>query len=97
VPSPCPSVGDVNTIQEDAADALHEQSRATPTVIDAVPPPAANDVAELLTVAWQRVVVGLVTVVVVELPHAADNRSAAANGRDADRITARHNAGCQPP
>ena len=87
----------MKTIQEELVAAVHEQSRAMPTVIDAVPPPAPNDVAELVTVAWQRVPDGLVTLVVVELPQPDAQRSVATtNGRDANLTTARPDAGCQP-
>lgn len=92
VPSPWPSRADVSVIHPAELDADHAQSRATAMVTVPVPPDAPNEVEELLTVAWQRVSVGAVTLVSVELPHAA--ASAASSGRAivARRFTTLRNA-----
>lgn len=85
-------------IQDAVLEALHSHSRGTPTFTVPVPPVAGNDELDALMVGWQRTVVGEVTLVVVELPHAprtasADADSSAANSRV---VTARQNAQCPP-
>jgi hypothetical protein len=100
VASPCPSAADVITIHAACDAALHAHSLATTTERLPEPPAAANDAGAPVTVAWQRLVDGLVTLVEVELPQAAAEVSAAsamANGRDPGRqITALRNAGKSP-
>jgi hypothetical protein len=61
----------VKATQEDVVDALQEHSRATAIVTVPVPPAVPNEPVEFVTVAWHRVVVGVVMFVSVELPHAA--------------------------
>lgn len=61
----------MKAIQGDVVDALQEHSRATAIVTVPVPPAVPNDPVELVTVAWHRVLVGVVMFVSVELPHAA--------------------------
>jgi len=57
---------------------VHAHSRATTTEIVPVPPDGLKDDGAPVTVGWQRaVVVGLVTLVEVELPQAAAVRSPA--------------------
>ena len=69
-PSPCPLVADVKVIHETGDETLQAQSRETLTPIVEEPPPGGNVVVGLVTVAWQRVVAGAVTLVDAELPHA---------------------------
>jgi hypothetical protein len=85
-------------IQEAVLDAVHSHSRGTPTFTVPVPPDAGNDEFDPLMAGWQRTVVGEVTLVVVELPHAprtasADADSSVANSRV---VTARQDAQCPP-
>lgn len=82
VPSPCPSLAEVIDTHDEGDEALHAHSRATPIEMVPVPPEGPKDEVEFVTVAWHRVFDGLVTLVFVELPHAADTASsAAAKGR----------------
>src|SRR5204862_7452906 len=58
---------------------VQAHSSATPMESAPVPPPDSNEEAELVTDGWQRALVGPVgldTLVVAELPHAADQRHA---------------------
>jgi hypothetical protein len=78
VPSPCPLVPEVIWIHDAWVDAVHPHSRDTPIVNVPVPPSAEKLEEELVTDAWQRVVVGLVavvTLVVAELPQAVVTRA----------------------
>lgn len=82
LPSPCPSVAEVKTIQPACEVARQVHSRST--VIDSVPTPplAVKFEVEEPTVAEQRAVVleGAVTFVEAELPHAiAERPNPAAN------------------
>jgi len=83
LPSPCPSTGEVNTIQLAGEVARHPHSRATPIATVPVPPAELNweDGAE--TAASHREDVGVVTLVLVEAelpqPNATRVANAAAN------------------
>lgn len=76
MPSPCPSRADVKEIHAAWVETLQLHSRATPIESEPVPPAAAKEEAELVTLGWHRKLEGLVTVVWVELPHAAPVASA---------------------
>jgi hypothetical protein len=71
VPSPCPSLPDVISIQLACGVADHAHSRATVTFTSPVPPDdlKLDDGAAIAT--WHRVAVGPVTFVTAELPHPA--------------------------
>ena len=72
VPSPCPSVAVVNSIQFAAVDEDQLHSRATVTVTWPVPPEGPKLCDGFVSETWQRVVDGAVTLVevVAELPQA---------------------------
>jgi len=86
VASPWPSAADVIAIHGACVAAFHVHSRATTIEMLPAPPDGPNDEGVPLTVAWHREVEGLVTLVEVELPHAAlsraENTAADAYGRD---------------
>ena len=100
MPSPCPSMLEVNEIQAAELVARHEHSRAT--VIDTVPepPPGANEEAGPATVASHREDAGLVTAVEVEaeLPQPVADSAATptANSRDIRVVTGSASARFQP-
>jgi hypothetical protein len=93
VPSPCPSADEVSAIQPDEVEAFQEHSRAMAIVTVPVPPEAANELDELATVPWQRVSVGLVRLVCVELPQApATAPLTSSTETEARRFTVERNA-----
>ena len=59
-------------------ETVHAHSRATPMASVPLPPPDSNEEVELVTEGWHRLVgpVGLDTLVVAELPQAADQTHA---------------------
>jgi hypothetical protein len=71
VPSPCPSPPDTISIQAAVVDDDQAHSRAPVTFISPVPPDELKLGTELVTVSWQRVAVGPLTLVTALLPHAA--------------------------
>ena len=69
----------MSTIQAACDEAAQAHSRAALTVIAPTPPDGPNNSGVPDTVVWHRSVeLGLVTLVEVELPHAARKRAAAA-------------------
>src|SRR5262245_27252046 len=81
LPSPCPSLPEVISIQDDCGIAVHAHSRAAPTLTVPVPPVALKLDVVFVTVTAHRagVDVGPVTLVLVvaELPQPAANSAAA--------------------
>jgi hypothetical protein len=87
----------VNATHGDVVDALHEHSRATPIVTVPVPPAVPNDPVEFVTLAWHRVLVGVVMFVSVELPQAAVTRTVVNSRGPIDDFTLAPDAQHPPP
>ena len=71
--SPWPLAGDTR-IQDASLVAVHEHSRAAPTVTDSCAPLAGTGDSGVATEVWQRTALGPVTSVTAVLPQAAENR-----------------------
>jgi hypothetical protein len=87
----------VITSHDALLEALHSHSRDTPTVAVPLPPEAGKEATDEVIEGWQRTVVGEVTLVVVELPHASKTASGATNTSFSNGRVVTPHGNAQPP